>query len=121
MTEIKVKYANDTDCMDCSLEDNTGTPIGLGTYTNILVSLVHIDCSDVAEKYAMNALSGYNSTDFHIDSLPGGTFHIDVQNSVIAAMKKGVYKVVFDFWITDAGFLNGYQVETVEEVYLERK
>lgn len=121
MTSIKVKYANDTDCMDCALADSTGAPISLAGYTNILMSLVQMDCDDIAEQYSMKVLSYYNTTDFHVDSIAGGTFHIDIQNSVISAMKKGLYKVVFDFWITDAGFVNGYQVETVEEVYLERK
>ena len=133
MTDLIAKYRYDTDIIPCTIyQDDGETTDDLSLFTNILVLL----CSEkfildndseqafssdlIIEKYAMNEKEGFNTDDFKI--VGDGSFNICVQNSVIAAMKRGeLYKCVFLLYKTNSDYESGYEIETLEELYIERK
>lgn len=129
MTDLIVKYCTDTDDLQFGLfQDDGETGENLNLFTNICVLLttekydLKTDvASEIVAKYAMNAKTGYNTTDFHIVDGDAGEVKISIQNAIIEAMKPGIYKTIFQLYKTDSNYTDGYQIETLEEVYLERR
>lgn len=130
MTVANVKYQKDTDKLPFTLYQDDGTTADdLSNYNNILVHIASelftvgmgYDSDLVVAKYAMNALTDYDNDNFKVISAADGTAQVNIQNDIIEAMAPGIYKVIFELRKTNSDFTDGYEIETLEEIYLERR